>query len=126
TRGPTALAWNEYLGGSLQWFGFDPNAADVKNAGAGGIINLPAVSVILLLMALLIMGVKESARINAAAVVIKLIAIAIFVGVAVFNVNPDNWSPFLPFGWFSHDGGRPIGVLAGASIVFFAYVGFDA
>lgn len=126
TRGPSALAWNEHLGGALQWFGFDPNAAGVKEAGAGGIINLPAATIILLLMLLLIAGVKESARINAAAVVIKLIAIAIFIGVAVFNVNPDNWSPFLPFGWFSHDGSRPIGVLAGASIVFFAYVGFDA
>jgi APA family basic amino acid/polyamine antiporter len=80
----------------------------------------------MVLMVLLIMGVKESARINAAAVVIKLLAVAIFIGVAVFNVNPENWSPFMPFGWFSHDGSRPIGVLAGASIVFFAYVGFDA
>jgi len=126
TRGPTALAWNNYLGGALQWFGFDPTAPGIRDEGPGGIINLPGFTIIMMLMVLLIMGVKESARINAAAVVIKLIAVAIFVGVAVFNVNPENWSPFVPFGWFSHDGSRPIGVLAGASIVFFAYVGFDA
>jgi APA family basic amino acid/polyamine antiporter len=127
TRGPTALAWNQHLGGALQLFGFDPNADSVRNGGLGGIINLPAVVIILLLMCLLIAGVKESARINMGAVIIKLIAVTIFVGVAIFNVNPDNWSPFLPYGWFSHDSAdKPIGVLAGASIVFFAYVGFDA
>ncbi|MBA2127347.1 amino acid permease [Hyphomicrobium methylovorum] len=127
TRGPTALAWNGYLGGALEWFGFDPHADAIQKAGMGGIINLPAFLIIIALMVLLIIGVKESARINAAAVAIKLVAITIFIAVAVFNVNPENWSPFLPFGWFSHDvDGKPIGVLAGASIVFFAYVGFDA
>ncbi len=60
-------------------------------------------------------------------VVIKLLTIAVFVVVAVGHVNPALWSPFMPFGWFSHtaDGGT-VGVLAGASLVFFAYVGFDA
>jgi APA family basic amino acid/polyamine antiporter len=78
-------------------------------------------------MVLLIIGVKESARTNAIAVAIKLATIAVFLAVAVFNVNPDNWSPFMPYGWFGHgEDGRPIGVLAGASLVFFAYVGFDA
>jgi APA family basic amino acid/polyamine antiporter len=47
--------------------------------------------------------------------------------VAGFNLHPQNWSPFLPFGWYGHDAaGHPIGVLAGASLVFFAYIGFDA
>jgi APA family basic amino acid/polyamine antiporter len=51
----------------------------------------------------------------------------VFILVAVFNVNPANWSPFMPFGWYEMGAdGKPIGVLAGASIVFFAYVGFDA
>ena len=78
-------------------------------------------------MFMLIAGVKETARINAAAVMIKMLAVIVFVGVAIFNVHPENWSPFMPFGWFEHGAdGKPIGVLAGASLVFFAYVGFDA
>lgn len=127
TKGPTALAWNTFFGGALEHFGFDPTNEAVRAGGLGGYINLPAFSIIILLMLLLIMGIRESARINAIAVTIKLLTIAIFIAVAAFNVNPDHWSPFAPFGWFHHDEtGRPIGILAGASIVFFAYVGFDA
>jgi APA family basic amino acid/polyamine antiporter len=60
-------------------------------------------------------------------VFIKLLTIILFVLVAIFNVNPSNWHPFLPYGWFSTlPNGKTVGVLAGASIVFFAYVGFDA
>lgn len=50
-----------------------------------------------------------------------------FIAVALFHVNPDNWTPFMPYGWFDHTAdGKTIGILAGASLVFFAYVGFDA
>jgi len=93
----------------------------------GGLINLPASVIILLLMGLLIMGVKHSAKANNAMVVVKLITISIFIGVAAFNVHPENWHPFMPFGWFQTlPDGKTTGVLAGASLVFFAYVGFDA
>lgn len=92
-----------------------------------GIVNLPAAGIILMLMFMLIAGIKESAKLNAAMVFIKVLTICVFVAVALFHVNPENWSPFVPFGWFGHDvDGKPIGILAGASIVFFAYVGFDA
>lgn len=92
-----------------------------------GLVNLPAVLIILALMAMLIVGVKESARLNAAMVFIKLLTIAVFLAVGIFHINPENWSPFMPFGWFGeNDLGKPIGILAGASVVFFAYVGFDA
>jgi APA family basic amino acid/polyamine antiporter len=58
---------------------------------------------------------------------VKLITITVFVTIAVLNINPANWDPFMPFGWFERGtDGKPVGVLAGASIVFFAYVGFDA
>lgn len=127
TKGPTMLAWNSYLGGALETFGFNPASEEALKHGMGGTFNLPAVIVILMLMAMLIAGVKETARVNAAAVFIKMLAVIVFVGVAVFNVHPENWSPFMPFGWFDHGlDGKPIGVLAGASLVFFAYVGFDA
>jgi APA family basic amino acid/polyamine antiporter len=60
-------------------------------------------------------------------VAVKVSAILIFIAFAVFNVNPENWSPFMPYGWFETlPSGKTVGVLAGASIVFFAYVGFDA
>jgi APA family basic amino acid/polyamine antiporter len=93
----------------------------------GGIINLPAATIILMLMGLLIMGVKHSAKANNAMVIVKLITISLFIGIAVFNVHPENWHPFMPFGWFQTlPDGKTAGVFAGASLVFFAYVGFDA
>ena len=93
----------------------------------GGIVNLPAVAIIMILMGLLIVGVKQSARLNAGMVFVKLLAITIFVGVALFHINTANWTPFAPFGWFSTaEDGTTHGILAGASLVFFAYVGFDA
>jgi APA family basic amino acid/polyamine antiporter len=83
--------------------------------------------VILLLMGLLIAGVKESARLNAVMVAIKVITIAVFLVAACGDVDPANWSPFMPFGWFTRgEDGHTVGVLAGASMVFFAYIGFDA
>jgi APA family basic amino acid/polyamine antiporter len=60
-------------------------------------------------------------------VFVKLLTITVFIGIAVFNVHPANWDPFMPFGWFQTlPDGKTTGVLAGASLVFFAYVGFDA
>ena len=90
-------------------------------------MNLPAVAIILILMGLLIVGVKQSARLNAAMVFVKLLTICVFIAVAVGNVKPELWSPFMPFGWFDTlPNGKTVGVLAAASLVFFAYVGFDA
>ncbi|MBS0269183.1 MAG: amino acid permease, partial [Proteobacteria bacterium] len=98
-----------------------------KGPFAGGIVNLPAFGIVFLLMIMLIIGVKETARVNAAMVAVKLGTITIFLAVAIFNIHPENWTPFAPFGWFEHTPeGRPVGILAGASLVFFAYVGFDA
>jgi len=92
-----------------------------------GIVNLPAVCIILILMMMLIVGVKESAKLNAGMVFIKLLTIGVFIAVASLNIKPELWSPFMPFGWFSTtEDGHTVGVLAAASLVFFAYVGFDA
>lgn len=127
TKGPTTGAWNMYLGGALETFGFDPQSEQAIKAGMGGIVNLPAVMIILALMVMLIIGIKQSSKLNAVMVAVKLLTIAVFISIAVFNVHPENWSPFMPFGWFDHTpDGHTIGVLAGASLVFFAYVGFDA
>jgi APA family basic amino acid/polyamine antiporter len=60
-------------------------------------------------------------------VFVKVLTITIFIAIASMNVNPENWSPFIPYGWFDTlPDGKTVGVLAGASLVFFAYVGFDA
>ncbi|AHE68418.1 amino acid permease [Legionella oakridgensis] len=84
----------------------------------GGIINLLAMSIIGVLSILLIWGVKSSSRFNTIMVLVKLVVIFLFIAVAVMEVNPKNWVPFSPFGWS--------GVMQGASLIFFAYVGFDA
>jgi APA family basic amino acid/polyamine antiporter len=124
-----SVGWSGYFNNALKAIGV-PLPDYLMNgpwAANPGLVNLPAVSIILILMMLLIAGVRESARLNAVMVFIKLLTIAVFIAVALFHINPENWSPFMPFGWFDHtEGGKPIGVLAGASLVFFAYVGFDA
>lgn len=85
---------------------------------AQGFINLPAVIVILLLTGLLILGIRQSAIFNAVMVLIKLAVIVVFIAVGLGNINTENWSDFTPFGMS--------GVLTGAGVIFFAYIGFDA
>jgi APA family basic amino acid/polyamine antiporter len=81
-------------------------------------INVPGIVIVTLITWLLVIGVKESARVNNAMVVLKLAVLALFVGVGVLYVDPKNWTPFAPNGW--------TGIHQGAAIVFFAYIGFDA
>ena len=122
-----ANGWSGYFQNALTALGIPLPDALTKAPVLGGIINLPAAAIILLLMGLLVMGVKHSAKANNTMVVVKLITISIFIGIAVFNVHPDNWHPFMPYGWFQTlPDGKTAGVFAGASLVFFAYVGFDA
>ncbi len=122
-----ANGWSGYFNNALTAIGLGLPEYLTKGPAVGGVVNLPAVLIILALMFMLIAGVKQSAKLNAAMVAIKLLTIAVFVAVAVFNVHPENWMPFMPFGWFDTTAdGKTVGVLAGASLVFFAYVGFDA
>jgi APA family basic amino acid/polyamine antiporter len=122
-----ANGWSGYFNNALIGIGLGLPEALTKPPSLGGIINLPASLIILMIMSLLIIGIKESARFNKVMVIVKVSAILIFVAFALFNVNPENWSPFMPYGWFETlPNGKTVGVLAGASIVFFAYVGFDA
>ena len=122
-----ANGWAGYFNNALTAIGIPLPDSLTKAPMLGGIINLPAAAIILILMGLLIMGVKHSAKANNAMVAVKLITITIFIGIAMFNVHPENWQPFMPFGWFQTlPDGKTTGVLAGASLVFFAYVGFDA
>lgn len=104
----------------------------------GGIINLPAVIIVALVTAVLVKGISESAGFNATMVVIKLAAVLFVIFVGAFYVKPENWTPFAPFGmtgvsFFGYPlmgqtnaGGQPVGMIAGAAIIFFAYIGFDS
>lgn len=122
-----ANGWSGYFCNALSAIGLPLPEALTKAPELGGVVNLPASLIILILMALLIIGVRQSAKANNAMVMVKLVTILIFISIAVFNVNPDNWHPFMPFGWFQTlPDGKTTGVLAGSSLVFFAYVGFDA
>ncbi len=122
-----ANGWAGYFNNALTAMGVPLPDMLTKAPKMGGVINLAAAGVILVLMGLLIAGVRQSAKVNRVMVFVKLFTIAAFIAVAAFNVHPENWRPFLPYGWFETlPDGKTTGVLAGASLVFFAYVGFDA
>ncbi|MBB4840728.1 APA family basic amino acid/polyamine antiporter [Sphingomonas kyeonggiensis] len=91
-------------------------------------VNVPALFVVWLVSGLLIAGTRESATINAFLVVVKLIALAVFVAVALPYFNAANFDPFAPFGFAKHasEGGVERGMMAAAAIIFFAFYGFDA
>jgi APA family basic amino acid/polyamine antiporter len=116
-----AIGWSGYMQRLLAGVGVSlpawMSAAPSVNA-PGAIINLPAVIIVLLIMVLLVIGIRESARFNAAMVAIKLAAVVFFIGAGVTFVRPENWSPFAPYGWS--------GIMTAAAVVFFAYIGFDA
>ena len=109
-----------------------------KNVLTGSAVDLPAVLVTIAVTWLLVRGIKESAFTNSVMVVIKLAIILFVIAVGAFYVHPSNWVPFAPYGYAGFElfgktifgmtgkGGEPLGVLAAAGMVFFAYIGFDA
>ncbi len=115
-----SIGWSGYLNNILTTLGIHLPGWAIRSAfsAEGGLVNLPAAVIVLVITGLLVLGVKESARATGIIVVIKLSAIVFFIAVGAFSVEPANWSPFMPYGFE--------GVGAAAAIVFFAYVGFDA
>jgi basic amino acid/polyamine antiporter, APA family len=115
-----AIGWSGYFQRILAGFGLQLPLwmAAAPAAAPGAVINLPAMVIVLLIMVLLIVGIRESARFNAAMVTIKIVAVLFFLAAGTWYVEPANWTPFMPYGW--------AGVMTGAAVVFFAYIGFDA
>jgi APA family basic amino acid/polyamine antiporter len=112
-----AIGWSGYMQRLLAGFGLELPVA-LGAPPPVGIINLPAVIITLLIMVLLVVGVRESARFNAVMVAIKVVAVLFFIAAGATYVEPANWTPFAPYGW--------PGIMAAAAVVFFAYIGFDA
>jgi APA family basic amino acid/polyamine antiporter len=113
------------------------DAAEGHFVRTNGFVNLPAVIIVLIVTAVLVKGIQESASFNATMVGIKVAAVLFVILVGAFFINRDNWTPFAPYGWgglniLGHmvwgeaPGGTPVGMLAGSAIIFFAYIGFDS
>lgn len=118
TCSTVAAGWSGYVVGLLASGGIDLPVAFTKVPEEGGIINIPAIAITMFLCILLVRGTKETVMVNRILVFVKLAVIALFFVLAVPNVDPMHWDPFLPYG--------VQGISAGAAIVFFAYIGFDA
>ncbi|MBM4265718.1 MAG: amino acid permease [Deltaproteobacteria bacterium] len=102
------------------WVGnpFDYDPATGSWVATGAIMNLPAFLVVMLVTAILVLGIRESARFNAAMVILKVAVVLFVIVVGAGYVDTANWDPYMPYG-FS-------GVLKGAAYIFFAYIGFDS
>jgi APA family basic amino acid/polyamine antiporter len=135
-----AIAWSEYFNRVLDWLGMripyewshSPFEA-MPDAGAHGIINIPAIFILLLLTALLIRGTKESAFVNGLIVILKVSIVLLVITIGWGFINPANHTPFIPAATLyttpqgiTHDYGGVMGILGAAGVVFFAYIGFDA
>lgn len=112
-----AVSWSGYMCGIFESIGLPLPYDLCHGAFEGGIINLPAVLITLIITGLLIRGTQEAARLNNILVVVKVAVIFIFVAVSVPNIHPVNWEVFAPNGFF--------GITAGAGFIFMAFNGFD-
>ncbi len=120
------ISWSRYLVKFLEGFGVALPHDLTVGPWDGGIINLPAVSIIVLMSLLLIKGTKESAFVNALIVTLKVAVVIVFIVLGWQYINNDNYNPYIPdnTGDFGHFGFS--GIIRAAAIVFFAYIGFDA
>jgi basic amino acid/polyamine antiporter, APA family len=124
-----AHGWSHYFISFLKIFGvtlperwtqnpIDVDAVTGAWAATGAYCNLPAALIVLLITVVLVVGIKESANFNAAMVILKLVVVLFVIAVGAAYVRPENWHPFMPYGWG--------GMMSGAAYVFFAYIGFDS
>jgi basic amino acid/polyamine antiporter, APA family len=134
-----AIAWSEYANRVLDWFGlripyeWSHSPFEASAAGAHGIMNLPAVFILVLLTLLLIRGTQESAFVNGFIVVLKVSIVLLVIGIGWGFINSANHTPLIPEATtyttpqgIQHAYGGIMGILGAAGVVFFAYIGFDA
>jgi basic amino acid/polyamine antiporter, APA family len=122
-----AVGWSGYAAGFMESIGFALPEAFTRGPELGGIVNVPAVLIIFVVAGLLIIGLRESATLNAFLVLVKLVALVVFVAVALPYFKPEHFEPFMPFGFnASGPSDARVGVMAAAAIIFFAFYGFDA
>src|SRR5207237_7320474 len=141
--------WSDYFTEFLRLLGigfprsfadapFDFTPATGQFVSTGAIIDLPVLLIAGLITTVLVIGIRESAIFNAFMVAVKLAVVFLIIIIGVSYIDPKNWHPFAPYGYSGVSffgttilgqhgaGGEPLGVLAGAAIVFFAYIGFDS
>lgn len=104
----------------------------------GSYFDLPAIIITTILTLVLVVGIRESSRFNNVMVAVKLVVVLMVIGLGAFYIDPDNWRPFAPYGWTgvsffgrsvlgqTATDGTPVGMLAGAAMIFYAYIGFDS
>jgi APA family basic amino acid/polyamine antiporter len=121
-----SISWSRYLVKFLEGFDVHLPASLITGPWDGGIINLPAVFIVVLMSLLLVKGTRESASVNAVIVGLKVIVVLIFIILGWQYINNDNYTPYIPdnTGTFGEYGFS--GIIRAAAIVFFAYIGFDA
>jgi APA family basic amino acid/polyamine antiporter len=117
---PTGIHFPDWL--SMDYRSAAEKAGVLENAphifGVPIVFNLLAVGIVAAITVVLLLGIRESARFNAVMVIIKIVVLTFFIIVGFYYVAPDNWTPFAPRGF--------TGISAGAAVVFFSYIGFDA
>lgn len=113
-----ASGWSSTLVGIFEAYNIHLPKMFINSPLAGGIVDLPAVIIMAIVTSLLYIGVSESAKVNNVIVIIKVSVILIFIALGVTHINPANYHPFAPYGFK--------GIMSGAAIIFFAYIGFDA
>ncbi len=115
-----AIGWSGYMSSLVTIFGFHfPKFLTQPFGVNGGILNLPAVLIVLCLTLMLVQGTKKSVRLNTIIVVFKIGVILLFILLGITAISPGNYEPYMPpDGW--------LGIFSGAAVVFFAFIGFDA
>ena len=121
-----SISWSRYFGKFLGGYGIHINEAYMLSPFEGGIINVPAVCIVMIMSLILIRGTRESALINGVIVLLKVTVVLVFIAVGWQYIRPENYTPYIPentgkFGEFGFSG-----IIRAAAIVFFAYIGFDA
>ena len=144
-----AHGWSHYFQDFIGIFGFhvpslfarapldfDPTSGLLSSTGS--MFDLPAVVITFIVTVVLVKGIRESAGFNTAMVIVKLAIVLLVIVLGAMYVKPENWHPYAPFGYSglsifgrtiigeTGPAGAPVGVLAGAAMIFFAYIGFDS